>query len=201
MTFEWIEDDLMNDEGEMERVRAAEKAYRKQKRKDKTHSINRQYRGEENETLFRDYLDYLYECGYVQYYKWLSYHEKSEYDFEVQLPNFEVVYIDVVGSYINKSSSIRLNCKHKDYKPKLKILNGTRGYLAFVFESNWRFIQVSRHLPKGDLTLTSGRNKHIRKASYVMMNPGIPGICPDKPINLLKDSDRNHVNMPLSQLL
>jgi len=192
-------DELSDDEDEQELCRNAEKAYNRRKRKEHKHSLIKQYSGEKNELLFQKYIDFLYESRYLQYYKWLSYNAKTEYDFIVQLKDGTSIYFDVVGTWDNNGKTM-LNCSHKDYKAKLKEIPGCRGYLAFILNDEWRFIQISRHLPKGDLRLTSGRNKHIKKANFVFMNENILGNYSKDEQNLLRDPARNIVNMTLSQV-
>lgn len=198
--MQMIEDELQSDPFEQEIIRAKRKEYIKTKRKEKIHSINRQYSGETNELLFKNYIDFLYESGYLQYYKWLSYHAKTEYDFEIQLKDSRIIYIDVVGTQL-RNTTITLNCSHKDYKPKIKALSpGDKGYLAFELKGEWRFLQISRHLPKGDIFMSKARNKHVKTPGYVFNTPLLCENTPQDEKNLLSESARNVVNMHQSEV-
>lgn len=201
MNLRALQEDLDNDPYEQAIIRAMQKDYIRTKRKEKIHSIAHQYNGEVNERRFYNYIDYLYEkCGCIQYFKWTSYHEKGEIDFEIQLKDLETIFFDVVGTH-DRNGHVALNCKHKDFKAKLKAFGSHRGYLAFELNGEWRFLQVSRHLPKGDICMSKGRNKHVKKPGYVFNYEGIPGNTPESSKNLLNEFGRNHVNMDVSQVI
>lgn len=196
-----LNDDLDNDPYEQAIINAMQKEYYKTKRKEKIHSIAKMYSGEVNEQRFNNYIDYLYESGYLQYFKWVSYHSKGEIDFVIQLKDLDTIFIDVIGTHM-RGDHIMLNCNSKNYKTKLKAFNGHRGYLAFELNGEWRFLQVSRHLPKGDIMLGSGRNKHIKKAGYVFHDESIPGNTPiQSNNNSCNDSGRHMINIAHSQML
>lgn len=164
MAFEWVEKDLQSDELEHEIIHGMRRQYYKNKRKE----AKKQYNGETLEAEFLKYLDEMYDKNIIRYYKWLS-KENSinhEFDFETQTPKGMNIYIDVVGTH-EREGRFMLNCSHKDYKDKLRYLDGEEGYLAFLYCGEWRFMRVSRKLPRGDISLHKGRIKHMKKGEFV----------------------------------
>jgi len=166
---------LNDDPEEHEICNSMAREYRQKKRKEQIHSINRRYSGEENESKFNDHLGELIDNKSIAFSKWISYHEKGEFDFAIQLPDASYIYIDVVGSHM-RGNTVMLNCKHKNWKNKMKFLRDEGyaiGYLAFLYENQWRYMRIHRKLPIGDLSLTKGRNKHIKTEKNILnMYPG-----------------------------
>jgi len=151
-----------DEQDEQQLIAHLEKYYRKRKRAEKQHSINKMYSGEDNEQMFYNFLGTLLENKIICWCKWLSYHEKTPFDFVVQLPDATYLWFDVVGTH-QVSNRTHLNTSGKNYKEKMRSIDG-EGYLAFLIKDMWCFLKITpRYLPKGDISLSPGRKKHMKK--------------------------------------